>query len=160
MARTYRQGLYHPRNPGKYVGNLNKVRYMSSWELKLHQFLDNNPNILRWSSEPGAIPYIKPTDGKIHRYFPDYWVEYQNTKGQIIREILEVKPANQVDIGRKKRVTLNDKMTYAININKWKAASDFCKKHNMAFRILTENQLFRQGGKKKNARRNRKRKSS
>lgn len=144
--KTYRQGLFRPKNPNKYIGNVNQIVYRSSWELRLHQFFDNNPNVLNWSSESIPIPYIKPTDGKVHRYFPDYWVKYRNTKGEVIQEIIEVKPSHQVDISKRKRLTMNEKITYKINLNKWKAASDFCKKNDMTFRILTENQLFRQGG--------------
>ncbi len=107
------------------------------------RFLDNNPNILRWSSEEIHIPYIKPTDGKVHRYFPDYWVEYKDRNGNIVQEILEVKPSDQVNPRQKRRLTEYDKVTYAINVSKWKAASEFCKKRGIKFRILTEQQMFR-----------------
>ncbi|KKL19318.1 hypothetical protein LCGC14_2466650, partial [marine sediment metagenome] len=60
MAKNWRQGVYEVRNPNKYVGDLKKVIFRSSWELYMNQFLDNNPNILRWSSEEFYIPYIKP----------------------------------------------------------------------------------------------------
>lgn len=109
----------------------------------MNQFLDNNPNILRWSSEEIYIPYIKPTDGKPHRYFPDYWVEYKNRDGNIVQEIIEVKPSNQVHINEKRRLTQYDKITYAINVCKWKAATEFCNKRGIKFRILTEKQMFR-----------------
>ena len=71
MAR-FTQGLYTPNNPEKYIGDITKIRFMSSWELSMHKFLDNNTKIIRWSSETIAIKYIKPTDQKIHRYFPEY----------------------------------------------------------------------------------------
>ncbi len=140
---NFKQGFYTVRNPDKYVGDLNKVIFRSSWELSMNQFLDNNPNIIRWSSEEIYIPYIKPTDGKPHRYFPDYWVEYKNRDGNIIQEILEVKPSNQVYINQKRRLTEYDKITYAINISKWKAATEFCNKRGIKFRIITEKQMFR-----------------
>ncbi|KKL07727.1 hypothetical protein LCGC14_2583100, partial [marine sediment metagenome] len=108
----------------------------------MNQFLDNNPNILRWSSEEFYIPYIKPTDGKPHRYFPDYWIEYKNRDGEIVQEVLEVKPSNQVYPSQKKRLTNYDRVTYAINVSKWKAATEFCKKRGVKFRILTEKQIF------------------
>lgn len=148
MASKFKQGWYTPKHPEKYVGDISKIRYMSSWELKTHQFLDNNPNILRWSSEEIAIPYMKPTDGKVHRYFPDYWVEYRNRCGETIHEIWEVKPASQT---RKPRNTkkknpktrLYEDVTYAINIAKWQAAKQFCDQHNVIFRILTEHDIYR-----------------
>ena len=142
MAKKWRQGFYEVRNPDKYVGDLKKVIFRSSWELSMNQFLDNNPNILRWSSEEFYIPYIKPTDGKPHRYFPDYWVEYKNRDGEIVQEVLEVKPSNQVYLSQKKRLTNYDRVTYAINVSKWKAATEFCNKRGVKFRILTEKQIF------------------
>ena len=144
----YVQGWYSINHPEKYVGDLSKVRYMSSWEYRTHSFLDNNPNILRWSSEEIAIPYVKPTDGKVHRYFPDYWLEYRNKKGQVLQEIWEVKPAAQT---RKPRATkrksaktkIYENVTYAVNIAKWAAAKQFCDKQCVAFRIMTEKDIFR-----------------
>ena len=38
-------------------------------------FLDNNTNVLEWSSEEHIIPYRSPLDGKVHRYFPDFFVK-------------------------------------------------------------------------------------
>lgn len=139
----WRQGFYKVRNPDKYVGNLNEVVFRSSWELSMNQFLDNNPNILRWSSEELIIPYLKPTDKKVHRYFPDYWIEYKNRDGKVVQEVLEIKPDNQVNVGRKKRVTNYERITYAINIAKWKAATKYCNDRGIKFRILTEKQMFR-----------------
>lgn len=142
MAKKWRQGFYEVRNPDKYVGDLKKVIFRSSWELSMNQFLDNNPNILRWSSEEFYIPYIKPTDGKVHRYFPDYWIEYKNRDGNILQEVIEVKPSNQVYPNRKKRQTNYDRITYEINMSKWRAATEFCKKRGVKFQIITEKQIF------------------
>lgn len=141
--QTYRQGYYTPRNPEKYVGDSSKIVYRSSWELAANQFFDNNPKILRWASEEIKIPYIKPTTGRRHYYYPDYWVEYQDKHGNIIREVIEVKPADQVDPSRKKKKNKYDQLTFAINISKWKAAQSFCEQHGMKFRVLTEEQLFK-----------------
>ena len=142
MASKYKQGLFVPRNPEKYVGDVNKIVFRSSWEQKMCEFFDNNPNVLRWSSEEIAIPYIKPTDKRVHRYFPDYWVEYKHANGEIIQEMIEVKPHDQVNAGAKKRKTAYDKITYAINVAKWQSAAMFCEKHNIKFRIVTERQMF------------------
>lgn len=147
MARGFRQGLYQPRNPEKYKGDPTKIRYMSSWELKTHQFLDGNPNILEWSSEEIAIPYLKPTDKRVHRYFPDYWVKFRNKEGQLVEEIWEVKPENQTQApsrrGKRKKQQLYESLTYAVNVAKWKAAKAFCDQHGYIFRIVTERQLFK-----------------
>jgi hypothetical protein len=140
--KTYKQGVYTLRHPEKYIGDPTKVCFRSSWELEMHKFLDCNPNILRWSSEEVAIPYVKPTTGRVHRYFPDYWVEYKNKAGEVIQEIIEVKPMNQVDLSKKKRLTEYEKITYAVNMAKWQAAKQFCDKHEIKFTILTENHMF------------------
>lgn len=145
MARSFKQGWYTPKHPEKYVGKLDKIRYMSSWELKTHKFLDNNPNILKWSSEEIAIPYVKPTDNRVHRYFPDYWVLFRNKQGQNIQEIWEVKPFSQTrkPRSRKTKTRLYEDAQYIINMAKWSAAQQFCNKYNLKFRILTEKDLYR-----------------
>lgn len=146
MAK-YSQGLYTPKNPEKYVGDITKIRYMSSWELELHKFFDNNSNIIRWSSENIAIPYLKPTDNRIHRYYPDYWVEYRNKEGVIVREIIECKPRSQTKQPRKQRGTgkasLYETVQFAINAAKWQAASEWCAQRGLLFRIVTEKSIFR-----------------
>ena len=136
-----------PRNPEKYVGDPAKIRYMSSWELQFDRFLDGNPNILRWSSECVAIPYVKPTDGKIHRYYPDYWIEYINKDGEVIQELIEIKPKSQAGGKSVGRMTLYEKAQYAINLAKWESCKRFCDQRGIVFRILTEDELFKQGKK-------------
>ena len=147
MARGWRQGLYKIKHPEKYIGDANNVVYRSSWELKMNEFLDNNPNILEWNSEELIIPYVKPTDGRVHRYFPDYWVKYKNRRGEIIQEVLEVKPASQVNkpkrTGKRRKQQLYEEITHAINSAKWKAAVQFCNKYGMKFKLITENELFK-----------------
>lgn len=143
----YKQGYFLPQHPEKYVGDITKIRFMSSWELETHKFLDNNTRVLRWSSETIAIPYIKPTDGRIHKYYPDYWVEYINRDGEILQELLECKPKSQTTRPRKQRstgqVSLYESVQYAINQAKWTAAIDWCNKHNLGFKIITEKSVFR-----------------
>lgn len=142
----YKQGLFTPRNPQKYKGDIANITYMSSWELSLMQFLDGNKNILEWSSEPVAIPYVKPTDRKVHRYYPDFWVKYKNKHGKIIQEIWEVKPDSQTrpTRRRKPKLRLMEQTQYAINVAKWKAAKQYCDKYGIHFRIVTEKSgLFR-----------------
>jgi hypothetical protein len=137
------KGVYKPKNPHKYVGDLNKIVYRSSYELQMHQFLDNNERVLRWSSEQVIIPYVKPTDGRVHRYFPDYWVEYVNKEGEILQEIIEVKPKSQTRMPRpNSKQKLYEQAVLAINLAKWRAADAFCKQHNMKFRIITERSVF------------------
>ncbi len=67
----FTQGIYTPINPTKYKGTI-PVIYRSRPELRLMAFFDKNPKIVEWTSESVVIPYIKPTDGKIHRYYVDF----------------------------------------------------------------------------------------
>ena len=57
--------------------------------------LDRNDNVLEWSSEEYIIPYESPLDGKVHRYYPDFWVKVR--QGPQTREfIIELKPSKPV----------------------------------------------------------------
>jgi hypothetical protein len=145
MAYNFKQGYYTPKHPEKYVGDVTKIRYMSSWELKVHQFFDNNSNVLEWASEEIAIPYIKPTTQRIHKYWPDYYVMYRKANGDIIREIIEVKPEKQTRVSRSRnpKTKLIESITFAVNQAKWQACSEWCKKHGMVFRLVTEHKIFK-----------------
>lgn len=70
------QGQYFPKHPNKYKGKVNEIIYRSSYELQFMNYCDNRSYVVAWSSEEVVIPYVKPTDGKIHRYFMDFWMEY------------------------------------------------------------------------------------
>lgn len=144
MASNFQQGRYTVKNVDKYMGDPNKVVFRSSWELDLHKFFDNNPNVVRWGSEIIAIPYIKPTDGRIHKYFVDYYVEYINTSGQLIKELIELKPKSQtVPPKGKRKSILYEQLQYAVNVAKWAAATEWCNSRGIKFRIVTERSVFR-----------------
>ena len=74
MSKFY-QGRFKPDNPQKYKGDASNIIYRSGWELKLMRYLDKHPHVTRWNSEEIIIPYRSPIDGKMHRYFPDFYVE-------------------------------------------------------------------------------------
>ena len=146
MASTrFRQGFYTPKHPEKYMGDPSRIVYRSSWELNLHKFFDNNTRVTRWGSEIIKIPYIKPTDGRVHHYYPDYFVEFINTEGEIVRELIELKPLAQTRQPRSTRGKQNlyENLTFVINVAKWKQAELWCKKHGVTWRIITERDVFR-----------------
>jgi hypothetical protein len=68
---------------------------------------------------------------------------YYNSKGEMVKEVIEIKPKKEVALTKKS--SLYDKVAIAINMAKWEAAKQFCEKHGMVFRILTEDSLFRTG---------------
>lgn len=141
----YYQGKYKLRNPQKYVGDPNNVIYRSSWELKVLVWLDNNNDVLSFSSEELTIPYISPLDGRIHRYFPDFVIKVKTRTGTIKTIIAEVKPYKQtiapVPPKRKTKSYLKEVMTYGVNLAKWKAAEEYCLDRKWEFMKLTEVEL-------------------
>jgi len=144
MAK-FKQGYYKVINREKYIGDIDKVFYRSSYELKFMIWCDNQPSVLRWNSEELIVPYIKPTDKRQHRYMVDFYIEYKNTKNQIIKEAIEIKPHAQTKPPRrsKGKSGLYQQVTYAINVAKWQAAAKWCKKRGVTFRLITEKQLFK-----------------
>mgnify|MGYP001255491249 CR=1 FL=1 len=79
-SKNLHQGKFNPQNPQKYRGDRTKIVYRSSYELKFMKWCDLNDNIKEWGSEEIAIPYRSPIDGKIHRYFPDFYIKVNNKK--------------------------------------------------------------------------------
>jgi hypothetical protein len=130
-----------PKNPQKYLGNPNNVQVRSSWELKVCKWFDTHPSVLRWGSEEVKIPYVKPTDGKVHMYFPDFIAVIQNAAGIPKKYIIEVKPLKETMLTEKS--TNYDKINIAINTAKWDYARAFAASKGFEFKILTENDLFR-----------------
>jgi TnsA endonuclease N terminal len=141
---TYK-GFFKPKNPQKYNGDPTNIVYRSGWELKLMLRLDEDPQVVKWSSEELAIPYRSPIDNRIHRYFPDFLVTKINKEG--IRETLmvEVKPFKQTQPPEMKTAKtkryINEVVTWGVNQAKWKAAEEFCKDRNYRFILMTENEL-------------------
>ena len=82
------KGKFRPKNRKKYNGNPSEIIYRSSWELKFMNYCDNNNKIVKWSSEEIIIPYRCPTDNKIHRYFPDFYIKYKDVKGKLHEKTL------------------------------------------------------------------------
>ena len=138
-------GRYIPSNTKKYKGNPTTIYYRSLWERKFMGYCDKNPRILEWGSEELIIPYRLPTDGKIHRYFPDFYVKVKRADGKLRKMIIEVKPKKYtVEPKIPKRKTksfVREVYEWGKNTAKWKAAREFCRDRNMDFVILTEDHL-------------------
>jgi hypothetical protein len=164
--KLYNQGFYNVINKDKYMGDLTKVRYLSSWELKFFMYADSNPVIKRWSSESIIIPY---QDGKggWHRYISDVYIEKVNSRDQDIldRYVIEIKPYN--DIYPKfvnengsilpperyiKKITPTSLESYEYqlkmyqkNLYKWTKAKNWCEKNGYVFMIIHEKYMKEKG---------------
>ena len=89
------RGRYIPANPKKYKGDPSNIIYRSLWERKFMVYCDANDRILEWGSEEFFIPYRSPLDGKVHRYFPDFYVKVKTKEGKLKKWVVEVKPKAQ-----------------------------------------------------------------
>lgn len=118
-----------------------KIIYRSGLELQFIQFCENNNNILKWGSEPIAIPYMNRLKKHQATYYPDYVILVsktdKNKNKYVERYIVEIKPYNQTV-----KPSANDdkwaKETWITNVDKWNAAQQFADAHNMKFIIITE----------------------
>ena len=148
----YLQGLYTPKNPKKYDGDPTKVVYRSSWELRLFNWCDSSPNVVRWSSEEVIVPYICPTDGKAHRYFVDAKVVILGKDGKERTYLVEVKPEKETaapkERKRKTKGYWGEVMTWGKNQAKWTAADEYAKRRGWQFKLITERELGLKKGTK------------
>jgi hypothetical protein len=143
MARQYAQGKFVLKNPEKYMGNRTPT-YRSTWEFSAMKFFDEHTAIEKWASEAVKIPYKNPFTGKYTIYVPDFLIVYTDRKGHQHVELIEVKPANQTireRVGRSK----NNQAQWSLNMVKWEAAKAYCKHRGIAFRVITEHDLYRTG---------------
>lgn len=109
-------------------------------------FCDTNPNVIAWGSEEFRIKYFHPIKNKVCDYIPDFIIKYKDTSGNLITEVIEVKPMKQAAAG--KRMSTYDQVQLVINHAKWTAAKAMCDAAGIKFRVITEMEMFRQAPKK------------
>jgi hypothetical protein len=136
------QGVYQVINPKKYVGQ-GLPRYRSGWEHSFMRFCDTNDNIMQWASESIRIPYLHPLTGKMTTYVPDFLITYKTRDNTLRAELIEIKPKGQSAIteGQKPR----DRAVVAVNYAKWDAATKWCRNQGLTFRVITEDDMFKNG---------------
>ena len=147
----YNQGFFRPYRPEKYLGDVNRIIFRSSWELKFMQFCDSTEKVLKWNSEGLKIPYFNPLSKTMNNYYIDFFVILKNHKNELERWLMEVKPSKFTEPPvRPVRMTpkvLESYMyaakQYIINRAKFEAARDFVVNHDMQFGIITEQFLFK-----------------
>ena len=143
------KGKYKVKNRSKYVGAVDNVVYRSSWERRFMVYADTSKKVIKWNSEELVIPYVSPVDGKVHRYFPDFWIQSLSEDGQISNIIIEVKPKGQCQepkmgkTAKSKYRYLRELKTWKVNEAKWDKAREFCEDRKWEFKILTEDHLVR-----------------
>ena len=142
--KTYKQGMFKPINKSKCKSEL--CIYRSGLELTYMRFLDSNSSIVSWGSEKIIIPYIKPTDGKMHRYFTDFNFTIKDKNNKLHKFIVEIKPAKQCappknTPKKRKKTLLYEQIAWATNSAKWKAAKQWADKHGYKFTIVTETDI-------------------
>jgi hypothetical protein len=130
---------YVPLNQKKYVGNPDSIHCRSLWERSVCKFCDGNENVIKWSFEEIMVPYHNPVDNKIRNYIPDFLVQIKNND-QVESWMIEVKPKKQTML--KENASKKEKLTWIVNVAKWKAAELYCQKNNFVFKLLTEKELF------------------
>ena len=139
-------GKFRPKNIKKYKGNPTDIQYRSGWELRFMRYLDQNSSIVKWSSEEVVVPYRSPLDGRVHRYFPDFFIKYKDANGKSRSVVVEVKPKKQIKEPKKnpKRKTQAwhyEVKTWVVNQAKWEAAKQFCADRKYEFKLMTEDDL-------------------
>lgn len=136
--KAFRQGLFTPKNPKKYRGDISQIIYRSSWEAALMYWLDINDKVKAWSSESVIVPYVSPVDNKVHRYIIDFMIE--TTEGTFL---VEVKPQKECLPPRRrqgKRLELleSEALTFAVNSAKWQAADQYANSQGYKFQVWDE----------------------
>jgi hypothetical protein len=98
-----------------------RIFLQSSYESVFERQLDNDDDVVTFTTEPLKIPYTH--DERRKNYVPDFLVEYLDGK----KEIIEVKPCMPF---------LSDEATV-----KTSAAIKFCNELGISFRFVTEAEL-------------------
>ena len=91
--------------------------------------------------EPIILPFLA---NKI----PDFFIVYKDKSGKKHAEVVEVKPSNHMMLERVGKSLYNQEQ-YIKNMAKWEAANKWCKQQNVRFRVINEDDIFHQGGKRR-----------
>jgi len=140
----YANGFYQVINADKYIGK-KTPHYRSGWENTFMRFCDLNPAILQWASESIHINYRNPFTNKMTIYVPDFLIIYVDKLGAQHAEVVEIKPSTQTTMESAR--STRDQAAAILNMCKWEAARAWCKAQGMTFRVVTEKDIFANGGR-------------
>ncbi len=99
-----------------------KFRTRSSYETKYVAIIEEDPAVLHFEYEPFTIDY--EFDGIIRCYHPDFLVHYADHS-----ELIEIKPTAFIEKGR--------------NPAKISAGTSYCLEEGLVFKVVTEEELFK-----------------
>ena len=80
------------------------------------------------------------------QYIPDFLVQYRTKNNQVVTELIEIKPKKQSVIESK--ASQRDRAAVAVNYAKWDAATKWARRNGLLFRVITEDDMFHQGGRR------------
>jgi hypothetical protein len=143
----FAQGRFEMKNPDKSVGKKTPLA-RSSWEFIFMRMLDEHEGVQNWASESIQIPYRDPLTGKQTIYVPDFFIVYVDKDKKKHAEVVEVKPSNHTLLEKVGKSRYNQEQ-YVKNMAKWEAANKWCKQQGIKFRVVGEDEIFHQGGKRK-----------
>ena len=112
------------------------------------RMLDDHQSVAQWASESIKIPYKDPLTGKFSIYVPDFFIVYNDKTGKQHAEVIEVKPKNQTLREKVGKSRFNQEQ-YIKNMAKWEAAAAGFQPKRVRFRIVSEEEIFHQGAKRK-----------
>lgn len=144
----FKQGYFKPQYPNKYVGN-GDIIFRSSWEYKFMVWCDNHDGVVLWSSEPVFVNYISRQDNKVHKYYPDFYFKAKQGDGTFKEYLVEIKPKAQIQKPQMPKKTSKKALesykflceAYIKNLDKYRAAKEYCKNRGWNFIVLTEDTI-------------------
>jgi hypothetical protein len=151
--------------PEKYHPSARPPMFKSGWEATVFHAMDVNPFILEWGYEPFPIYYTHPIYMNYTVYYPDIYCHIQMDSGVQHKMLIEIKPAKYCVMPKKPKDLVvnatsqqrerhkksmiryqNDTKDYMVNMAKWNAAENWCRRNNFIWKILNEdntNSLFK-----------------
>lgn len=148
----YYQGEYQPINVAKYVGR-KKPFCRSGWEKRVMYWLDNNPAVVEWASEPFSFQYPWYDTNRQpswKQYIPDFYAKIMDVNGVESRYVIEVKPKAQCVPPKEPKIRNTKRLAryqvemvvYQKNQMKWKYARAICAKRGFKFVVIDEKDIF------------------
>lgn len=144
----FNQGYFTPQFPQKYAGP-GPIIYRSSWERKFMIWCDTSEKVVVWSSEPVVIQYWSTPEGRSRDYYPDFYFKALQHDGSYKEYLVEVKPKAQITKPEPPKKNSKKALEsykflaeqYLKNMDKYRAANEFCANRNWNFIVLTEDTI-------------------